>query len=140
MVFTPSYCFTIVCVLVCQSCLTLCDSKDCNQPGVSLHGILQARILGRVAIPFSRHLPDPRMELKSPILQASFLASELPGKILFFNYIYITYKMYLISSFLEKKKNWSVVVSDINIHQLFFTFSSQNKALQSTEWSFCTRQ
>ena len=108
-VFIPSYCFTIVCVLVCQSCLTLCDSKDCNQPGVSLHGILQARILEQVAIPFSRHLPDPRMELKSSILQASFLPPELPGKILFYNYIYITYKIYLISSFLKKKLECSCV-------------------------------
>ena len=31
-----------------------CDSKDCNPPGSSVHGILQARILEWVAIPFSR--------------------------------------------------------------------------------------
>ena len=34
-----------VCVLVSQSCLTLCDSMDCSPPGSSVHGILQARIL-----------------------------------------------------------------------------------------------
>ena len=28
-----------------QSCLTLCDPMDCNLPGSSVHGILQARIL-----------------------------------------------------------------------------------------------
>ena len=38
-------------VLVTQSCLTLCDSMDCGLPG-SVHGILQARILEYVAIPF----------------------------------------------------------------------------------------
>ena len=37
-----------------QSCLTLCDPMDCNQPGSSVHVILQARILEWVAIPFSR--------------------------------------------------------------------------------------
>ena len=34
---------------VAQSCLTLCDPVD-----YTVHGILQARILERVAIPFSR--------------------------------------------------------------------------------------
>ena len=42
------------CVLVAQSCLTLCDPMDCSPPGSSVHGILQARILEWVAIPFSR--------------------------------------------------------------------------------------
>ena len=36
-----------------QSCLTLCDPIDCSLPGYSVHGILQARILEWVAIPFS---------------------------------------------------------------------------------------
>ena len=34
--------------------LTLCDLMDCSPPGSSVHGILQARILEWVAIPFSR--------------------------------------------------------------------------------------
>ena len=41
-------------VLVTQSCLTLCDPMDYSLPGSSAHGILQARILEWVAIPFSR--------------------------------------------------------------------------------------
>ena len=41
-------------VLVAQSCLTLCDSYGLYLPGSSVHGILQARILEWVAIPFSR--------------------------------------------------------------------------------------
>ena len=36
-----------------QSCLTLCDPMDCSSPGFSIHGILQARTLERVAISFS---------------------------------------------------------------------------------------
>ena len=38
--------------VVAQSCLTLCDPMDCSPPGPSAHGILQARILEQVAIPF----------------------------------------------------------------------------------------
>ena len=38
---------------VAQSCPTLFQPLNCSQPGSSVHGILQARILGLVAIPFS---------------------------------------------------------------------------------------
>ena len=37
-----------------QLCLTLCDPTDRSLPGSSVHGILQARILERVAISFSK--------------------------------------------------------------------------------------
>ena len=45
---------------VAQSCLTLCDPMDCSPPGSSIHGILQARVLEWVAIPFSRGSFQPR--------------------------------------------------------------------------------
>ena len=41
-------------MLVTQSCLILCNPKDYSPPGSSVHGILQARILEWVVIPFSR--------------------------------------------------------------------------------------
>ena len=41
-------------MFVAQSCLTLCEPMDCNPPGSSVHGILQARMLEWFAIPFSR--------------------------------------------------------------------------------------
>ena len=47
-------------VLVAQSCLTLCDPTDLSPPGSPVHGILQARILLWVAIPFSRGSFQPR--------------------------------------------------------------------------------
>ena len=49
-----------VCVLVTQLCLTLCDPMDRSPPGSSVHGILQARILEWVAIPFSKRSSRPR--------------------------------------------------------------------------------
>ena len=36
------------------SCVWLCSPLDCNPPGSSVHGILQARILEWVAMPSSR--------------------------------------------------------------------------------------
>ena len=47
-------------VLVAQSCPTLCDSMDCSPPGSSFHGILQARMLKWVAMPFSKRSSQPR--------------------------------------------------------------------------------
>ena len=65
---------------VAQLCSTLCDPMDCSPPGSSVHGILQARILEWVTISFSRDLPSPGIEPRSPTLQADALASEPPGK------------------------------------------------------------
>ena len=50
------FCFVLFCppVLVTQLRPTLCDPMDCNPPGISVRGILQARILEWVAISFSR--------------------------------------------------------------------------------------
>ena len=46
-------------VLVTQLCLTLCNPMDCSPLGSSVHGILQARILGWVAMPYSRGSSPP---------------------------------------------------------------------------------
>ena len=43
-----------------QSYLTLCNPMDCSPPGPSVRGILQARILGWVAISSSRGSSWPR--------------------------------------------------------------------------------
>ena len=44
----------VVLVLVAQLCPTLCNPMDFGLPGSSVHGILQARILEWIAIPFSK--------------------------------------------------------------------------------------
>ena len=46
--------FSPASVLVTWSCLILGDPMDCNPPGSSVYGVLQARILEWAAIPFSR--------------------------------------------------------------------------------------
>ena len=52
------------------------QSMDCNPPGSSVCGILQARVLEWVAIPFSRGSSQPRDRSGSPALQADSLQSE----------------------------------------------------------------
>ena len=57
---------------VAESCPSL--------PGSSVRGIFQARVLEWVALSFSRDLPDPGIELRSPTLQTDTLPSELWGE------------------------------------------------------------
>ena len=64
----------------------LCDPMQCSLPGSSVHGILQARILEWVAVPFSkgssqpRDLLNPGIEPRSPTLQEDSFPAELPRK------------------------------------------------------------
>ena len=62
------------CCSVPKSCPTLCDPMDCSQPGFSVHGSLQARILEWVAFSFSRGSSQPRD--RTPISCASSLAGR----------------------------------------------------------------
>ena len=57
-----------------QSCLALCNSMN-----YTVLGILQARILECVAVPFSRGSSQPRDQIQSPALRVDSLPSELPG-------------------------------------------------------------
>ena len=67
---------------VCSSLsrVQLCSLKDCSLPSSSVHGILRVRILVWVAISFSRGSSQPRIEPRSPTLQADSLSSEPIGK------------------------------------------------------------
>ena len=47
-------------IKVAQLGLTFCNPMDYRQPGSSVHGILQARILEWAAVPFSRVSSQPR--------------------------------------------------------------------------------
>ena len=62
--FTYTYVpYDCVCVCVCVSHSIVSDSLrpiDCSPPGSSVHGILQARILEWVSMPFSRVPSWPR--------------------------------------------------------------------------------
>ena len=62
--------------LVTKSCPTLCDPMDCSPPGSSVHGILQAGTLERVAISSSRGSSWPGSEPRSPALAGVFLSAE----------------------------------------------------------------
>ena len=54
---------------------------DCSLPGSSVHGILQARILGWLPFPILGNLPDPGIKPTSLVSrQVDSLPLEPPGK------------------------------------------------------------
>ena len=67
-------------MLFTQSCPILCDPMDCSLPGSSVHGILQARILEWVAIPFSRGSYQPRDQTQVSCIAGRFFTIWPPGK------------------------------------------------------------
>ena len=60
---------------VAQACLTLCNAMDCSLPGSSVHGILQARILEWVAVPFSRVSSQLRDRTLVSLIAGGFFTS-----------------------------------------------------------------
>ena len=70
-------CGAVLCVLVAQSCSTLCDPLDCSSPSSSVHGILQAGILEWVAIPFSKEAVLALNKLERPTLMLVLSSTTL---------------------------------------------------------------
>ena len=63
-------------MLVAQSCLALCDPLDCSPSGSSVQGILQARILQWVTIPFFRGSSWPRGQTRVSCVAGRFWATR----------------------------------------------------------------
>ena len=79
-----------VCVCVCVraralcSVMSLCDPMDYSPPGSSVHGVLQARIVGWFAISSSRGSSRSRDRTHSSCISCiagEFFTTELPGKL-----------------------------------------------------------
>ena len=61
------------------SLVRLCNPMDCNPPGFSVFGILQARILEWLPFPSPGDVPDPA--IKPPVsCIGGFFSTKLPGK------------------------------------------------------------
>ena len=71
--------FFAQCVLVAQSCSTLCDPLDCSPIGSSVHGILQ-NIRDGCHFLLQGIFPTQGLNPRSSALQADSLLTEPPGK------------------------------------------------------------
>ena len=69
----------VCCCLVLSHVQLFCNSMDCSFPGFSVRGILQARILEWVAIPFFRGSSQPRDWTLVSCLAGRFFITEPPG-------------------------------------------------------------
>ena len=67
---------------VAVSCPTLWGPLDCGPPGSSVHGTLQARILGWIAIPFSIMSMESRQS-QLPARQGTHHEGSVVGEVYF---------------------------------------------------------
>ena len=98
--FFLSYCM-YTCAKSLQSCLTLCDPVYCRPPGSSVHEIIQARILERIAMPSSRGSSQPRSGSNLCLLhllhwQVGFLPPVPPGKCVYLLLIVATFTYFVL--------------------------------------------
>ena len=74
-------------ISVCM-CLTLCDPRNCNHPGSSARGILQARRVEPAVVSFSRGSSRLRIKLSSLVplaLAGRFFTTAPAGKHYYFH-------------------------------------------------------
>ena len=67
-------------MLAAQLCTALWDPMDCSMPSSPVYGILQARTLERIAMPFSRGSSWARDWIWVSHIAGRFLLSEPPSK------------------------------------------------------------
>ena len=72
----------ILCVWSRFNRVWLCDPMDCGPPGSSVHGVLQARTLERVAMPSSRGSSWPRNRTHVSCITGGFFTAEPPEKLI----------------------------------------------------------
>ena len=87
------------CAKSLQTCLTLCGLMDCSPPGSSVPGILQARILEQLAIPFSRGSSRPRETWVFLIAGRFFYHLSLQGSPYPIYKLRCVYTIYIIYNF-----------------------------------------
>ena len=107
--------------LVTQSCLTVCNPMGCSPTGSSVHGILQARILEWIAIPFSWVSSWPRDWTQVSHIAGRFLtiwATQQP--LIGFNPLYSHLRLWYIS--LHLKPLESVCVLGLGLSHLIHCF------------------
>ena len=117
----------MVLVSVPQSCPTLCSPMDSSPPGSSVHGILQARIPERVAIP-SGGLPDLRIEPRS--LHLGEILYHLSHQGSPYNVLHAATTTFLLGS--------SIFLPSMDWHwlqpQRFISYQYRHKLVPSRSW------
>ena len=74
---------------------------DYSLPNSSVHGILQARILELVAVPFSRGSSKPRDQTQVSCISGRFFTTEPLGKPI------VIIPLFLYSDYLKRREIWT---------------------------------
>ena len=103
---------------VAQSCPTLHDPMDCSQPGSSVHGIFQARVLEWGAIAFS-NLAYPAKKTINSIrrVNVSITPKHFLLPLFFFNFLLLYFYFHF---FVEIKMTSSIIVLDVQHNDSIF--------------------
>ena len=125
-----------------QVCPTLCDPVDHSLPGSAIHGILLARILKWVAMPFSRGSSQPRVwtcQLTLPALSGEFFTTSTTWEACILDNLY-TNKKFLEDNFktTATSKKWDKGLTkewtrDFLLNNHWWCAYCR----QSHSWSFC---
>ena len=106
-----------------QLCPTFCDPMNCSLPDSSVHGILQARILGWVAMPFQGIFPTQGLNLSLlwllPCWQILYHWATYTGGLI---PVYLLLDVYLLNSM--PRSDWGSYIN-ITGFQAVALFSSQ---------------
>ena len=113
----------LVCMLVTQLSLTLCDPMHCSLPGSSLHGIFQARILEQVAIYFPKGCFRPRAWTWVPYIVGRFFTVWATREALNINIFLGKKAMTNLDSTLKKQTHY---FANKGLHSQSYGFSSSH--------------
>ena len=102
-------CCDSVKVLTTQWCSTLCHPMACSPPGSFAHGVLQARILEWVAIPFSRRPSWPRDQTPVSYIAGGFFTFWTDGKVI--QWIYVKARFQTLFLFTLKPLQYCKIIS-----------------------------
>ena len=91
-----------------QSCLTLCDLKDCSPPGSSVHRFSRQEYWSGLSCPSPGDLPNPEIKPRSPSLEADSLPFEPPGNSPGKNTVVGSLSL-LQRIFLTQESNWGLL-------------------------------
>ena len=114
--------YVCVCVLVAQSCPTLCDPLDCSLPGSSVHRIFQTNILEWIAIHFSTGSFLPRDQTQVSCTAGSY-------------YHWATREVALFSITVKVCIAWLIVlvISLVLVITVNITTTSKNRAAKNRD-------
>ena len=104
--------YYLVKVIITPLCPAFCNPTDRSPQDSSVHGILQARILKWLVIPFSRESSWPRYWIwVSSALQADSLLSKSPGRSIY--YLKLNNFPILNNFFWKDGWHWSMYLSTL---------------------------